>query len=370
MLSVMAILTWFLWLFVACLAAFGLWVAMLPASIRPLFRLLLWPRYSVRVSGLENVPKSGPLMIVANHVSWIDGFLVASVSPRPVTVLVNKDYCDNPGQRWLARRMNVIPIPATGPKAQRVALEAMRKALDEGRTVGLFPEAQLCRSGMMTPFLRGVEMILKDKPGVVVVPIGLAGVWGSYFSFSGGHFFGKRPKGLRRKIGIAFGEPLPSTVKSIDLRRAVIVQMVKAAELIPGVDLLPETLDFELGHWRHPEFGLLTASAPDFLQPSRKIRQVANKPGSVGQVVPGQALRSVDDSGKELPPDSTGSLELLRPGEDRWIDTGCRGRIDAEGFVWLETPGTGFVTENRKEIVKARPEELPEKAETQGSPSE
>ncbi len=369
MLSLVTILTWFLWFFVACLAAFGLWVALLPASIRPLFRLLLWPRYSIRVRGLENVPRSGPLMIVANHVSWIDGFIVASVCPRPVTVLVNKDYCDNRGQRWLASRMNVIPIPATGPKAQRVALEAMRKALDEGRTVGLFPEAQLCRSGMMTPFLRGVEMILKDKPGVVVVPIGLAGVWGSYFSFSGGHFFGKKPKGLRRKIGIAFGQPLPSSVKSVELRRSVIVQMVKAAELIPGVDLMPETLDFELGHWRHPEFGLLTASAPDFLQPSRKIRQVANKPGSVGQVVPGLALRSVDEAGNELPADASGRLQLLRPGGERWIDTGASGRIDADGFVWLDDPDAGFVTGIRKEFVKVRPGDVAEGTANQGTPS-
>lgn len=43
------------------------------------------------------------------------------------------------------------------------------------------------------------------------------------------------------------------------------------------------------------------------------------------------ALRTVDESGHELPPDSTGRLELLRPGDDRWIDTGCTGRIDAVG---------------------------------------
>lgn len=90
------------------------------------------------------------------------------------------------------------PDSATGPKAQRVALEAMRKALDEGRTVGLFPEAQLCRSGMMTPFLRGVEMILRTNR----VSSWCRSAWpvsGSYFSFSGGHFFGKRPKACAGK---------------------------------------------------------------------------------------------------------------------------------------------------------------------------
>lgn len=336
------------------LVGFAIWVAFLPGSIRPLFRALLWPRYSIRTGGLENVPRTGPLMLVANHVSWIDGFLIAAVCPRSVTILVNKEYCDNPGQRWLSRRMNIIPIPSSGPKAQRIALESMRKALDDGRTVGLFPEAQLCRSGMMTPFLRGVEMILKDKPGAVVVPIGLVGVWGSYFSFSGGRFFHKWPKGWRRKIGIAFGPPLPSTIKATELRRAVLFQMVKAKELIPDTDIVPEVIDFELGHWRHPEFGLLAASVPDFSQPARKIRQVGNKPGSVGQVIPGLALRPVDNEGRELPPDVVGRIEVLRPGDRSWTDTGWTGRIDPDGFVWLESPDTGFVTTAKKEVVKSR----------------
>jgi 1-acyl-sn-glycerol-3-phosphate acyltransferase len=348
------VLQWALGFAAVALATFALWVAFLPGSVRPLCRVLLWPRYSIRVTGRENVPRSGPLMIVANHVSWIDGFLIASVCPRSVTVLVNKDYCDNRGQRWLAQRMNVIPIPASGPKAQRLALETMRKALDDGRTVGLFPEAQLCRSGMMTPFLRGVEMILKDKQAVVV-PIGLMGVWGSFFSFSGGRFFGTWPKGFRRKVGISFGQPLPPTIKAAELRRKVVVEMVKAKGLILDTDVTPETIDLTLGHWRHPEFGLIAASAPDFIQPSRKIRQIANKPGSVGQVMPGMALRPVDESGNELPPNVLGRIELLRPGHEHWVDTGWTGRIDAEGFVWLETPDAGFVTDKTAEIVKAAP---------------
>jgi 1-acyl-sn-glycerol-3-phosphate acyltransferase len=365
--TLLTILSWLGVAFALWAVAFAIWVAFLPGSIRPLFRVLLWPRYSVRTCGLENVPRKGPLMLVGNHVSWIDGFLVASVCPRSVTVLVNKDYCDNPGQRWLARRMNVIPIPASGPKAQRIALESMRKSLDEGRTVGLFPEAQLCRSGMMTPFLRGVEMILKDKPAVVVVPIGLVGIWGSFFSFSGGHFFNKWPKGWRRKIGIAFGPQLPSTVKSVELRRAVVFQMVKAKELIPDTDIVPEVIDFELGHWRHPDFGLLAGSVPDFAQPARRIRQIGNKPGSVGQVIPGLALRPVGASGEELPPDVTGRIELFRPGHHSWVDTGWIGKIDAEGFIWLEAPDTGFVTTVKKEVVKLKPSEAVAESLTQGT---
>jgi len=334
------------------LVLFAIWAALLPWSIKPLFRLMMLPRYGIYVRGLENVPRKGPVLLAGNHVSWVDGFLIASVCPRPITVLVNKDYCDIRGFRWLARRMNVIPIPANGPKAQRAALDTMKSALDSGRTVGLFPEAQLCRRGMMNPFLRGVEMILKDKPNVVVVTVGLAGVWGSIFSFSGGKFFKKWPKGLRRKVGISFGPPLPSTIKAFDLRQAVLEQIVYACEMIPDVPLLPDQVNLSLGHWRHPEFGLLTASAPDFIQANRKIHQIANKPGSVGQVVPGVAVRVVDDQGQILGASSEGKIEVLRAGIKGWQDSGQRGRMESDGFIWLEDPTAGHTTEEHLEIVR------------------
>ena len=342
--------------FIVALALFGLWAALLPWSLKPMFKLLLWPRYGIYKCGLENMPRTGPVLLAGNHVSWIDGFIIASVCPRPITVLVNKDYCDNPGQRWLARRMNVIPIPSSGPKAQRAALETMRKALDEGRTVGLFPEAQLCRSGMMNPFLRGLEMILKDKPDVQVVPVGLAGVWGSIFSFSGGLFFKKWPKGKRRRVAVSFGPPLPPTIKATELRQHVLEEIVHAARLIPTVNLLPDQIDLELGHWQHPQFGLLTASAADFIQPNRRIHQVANKPGSVGQAIPGVAIRVVDDAGVPVGPSITGHLEALGVDADGWRPTGQRGRQEADGFVWLDDPTAGYVTTAHKEFVKIVPE--------------
>lgn len=366
---------WFAIFAFICVALFGVWASLLPWSVRPLFKLLLLPRYAIRYKGVENVPRTGPVLLAANHVSWIDGFIIASLSPRPITVLVNKDYCDNPGQRWLAKRMNVIPIPSSGPKAQRAALEIMRKALDEGRTVGLFPEAQLSRSGVMNPFLRGVEMILKDKPEVAVVPIGVAGVWGSIFSFAGGIFFKKWPKGRRRRrIGVSFGKPLPSTIKTADLRQHVLEEIVTAAKLIPGVNLLPDAIDLELGHWQHPRFGLLTASAPDFIQANRRIHQVANKPGSVGQAIPGIAIRVVDENGAVVEPNKPGQIEVLGVMNNHWEPTGHRGRLEADGFVWLEDPNAGFVTTRRKELTrivepKKKPEVVLNESDTAATPA-
>lgn len=330
----------------------AIWVALLPWSLKPFFKLLLWPRYGIYVRGIENVPLTGPVVLTGNHVSWIDGFLIASVCPRPITVLVNKDYCDIRGLRWLAKRAHIIPIPSKGPTGQRIALETMRTELDRGSLVGLFPEAQLCRSGMMNPFLRGIEMILKDKPNAVVIPIGLAGVWGSIFSFSDGKFFKKWPKGLRRKVGISFGPALPSSIKAIQLRPEVLEQIVYACELIPGAPIIPDQVNLRLGHWADSKLGLLTASAADFLQPNRRIDQIANKPGSVGQPVPGVSIRVVSAEGEPLSPNQHGRIEALCAGQNGWQDTGQRGKIEADGFVWLEDNSRAHITDEHFSIIR------------------
>lgn len=334
------------------LLLFGLWVACLPWSIRPLMKLMLLPRYSIRFNGLENIPQSGPVMLVANHVTWIDGFVIASVCRRPITVLVNKDYCDNPGQRWISRRMNIIPIPHKGPKAQKVALELMRKALDDGRTVGMFPEGQLTRSGVMNPFQRGMEIILKGKEDVLIVPIGLAGLWGSIFSFSEGRFFKKWPKGMRRKVGVSFGKPLAYSTKAINVRTIVQQEIVKATSLITDHPTLSDAIDLELGHWRHPQLGLLTASAPDFIQKNRDIHQIGNKPGSVGQALPGVAIRIVDQAGEDLGFNHLGRIELQIVPDMKWIDSGCSGKIEPDGFLWLENPDDGYLINFRRLVTR------------------
>ena len=58
--------------------------------------------------------------------------------------------------------------------------------------LGIFPEGQITRTGLPNPFLRGVELILKGRDDVAVVPVALDGLWGSIFSRSRGRFFLKR----------------------------------------------------------------------------------------------------------------------------------------------------------------------------------
>jgi acyl-[acyl-carrier-protein]-phospholipid O-acyltransferase/long-chain-fatty-acid--[acyl-carrier-protein] ligase len=188
-------------------AGVGLFVFALPWIVQPFLRTMLFARYHLKVIGRENIPKTGPVLLVSNHISWFDGFFLAATLPRKGTALMNANVFGWPVIGYLARRCGLISVPFHGPKAQRVAIEACRKILDDGGLLGIFPEAQLCRTGMTGAFHRGFEVILAKREHVAVVPVYLDNVWGSLMSFSGGRFFKKWPKGWRRTVVISYGPP-------------------------------------------------------------------------------------------------------------------------------------------------------------------
>lgn len=332
------------WVLLAAACGLGLLAVFLFAMrwlVQPLLRLVLMPRYRLIVVGRENVPREGPVLIAANHVSWLDGVILAATSPRRGQAMINADYIDWPLIRHWARWIGLIATPVSGPKAHRALIETCRKILDHGFALGIFPEAQISRNGLTGPFYRGLEVILSGREQVEVVPACLDGLWGSNFSFSGGHFFRKRPRGLRRTVVIAYGPPISRPVTAFGVRQAVLEAGVAARERLRKAAAPLETIDPALPHLDHPQLGPLTGSTADV--DDGGVRQTGHRPGTVGQPLPGVALRAVDDAGQPLGPDQAGKLLARVVGVAGWIDTGLVGSVDREGFVRLvedrELPG-------------------------------
>lgn len=308
------------------------WVAALPWIVQPFLRIALKVRYDLVILGRDNVPRTGPVLLVSNHVTWFDGFFLAASIPRRGTALVNAGIFSLPIVGYLARRCGLLSIPYTGPKAQRVAIGTARSALDDGKLLGIFPEGQLSRNGFTGAFHRGLEVILNGREQVPVVPVYVGNVWGSLLSYSEGRCLWKKPQGRRRKVIIAFGPPVPPPVDVFKVRQAILVQGVVARGRAPQ-PVAPIEGDPALPSWRHPTLGLLAASVADDDQGGAK--QVGQKPGTVGHAIPGVALRAVTDDGEVLGPNLVGDLEALRPDRPEWAKTGRRGQIDRAGFVTL-----------------------------------
>lgn len=224
----------------SCLALFGfdlnVWLIAVLAVVASLgivfifrhavlVRLPLWllrhSLYRVKVHGLENVPKTGPGLLVCNHVSQIDAFLVMAAQKRPVRFVIWAPYLRVPFLRWILRLAKVIPIDgAAGPRAIVQALRAASEALEKGELVCIFAEGGISRTGFLLPFQRGLEQIVKRSPAPVI-PVCLDHVWGSIFSFHKRRFFWKMPQSIPYRVHVSFGTPMPGTATAFDVRQAI-----------------------------------------------------------------------------------------------------------------------------------------------------
>src|SRR5262249_8409549 len=146
------------------LAALYYWT--LPWTVQWQLWILLQPRYRLRVRGLENVPRTGPVLFALNHMGWFDGFFLASTAPRHGRALVNAGFIDRPILRHVARRAGLIPVYYGGPRGKRAMIQACRDTLDKGEGIGVFPEGQISRNGLTGPFQRGIEVILSGREHV------------------------------------------------------------------------------------------------------------------------------------------------------------------------------------------------------------
>ncbi len=193
-------------------------------SIVPEFmvRFSLWllthTLYRIRIVGQENVPFRGPALLVCNHISHVDGALVGACVQRFIRFLVYRPIYEHWALRWLMRLMKAIPV--SGGRDAQVALDVARRELEAGHVVCIFAEGSISRTGNMLPFKRGFERIVEGLD-VPIIPVYLDRVWGSIFSFKGGHFFWKWPVRVPYPVSVAFGKPLPSTTTAAEARLAV-----------------------------------------------------------------------------------------------------------------------------------------------------
>jgi acyl-[acyl-carrier-protein]-phospholipid O-acyltransferase / long-chain-fatty-acid--[acyl-carrier-protein] ligase len=189
-------------------------------ALRLILRPMIHAMYRIRVEGLENLPREGGVLLTPNHVTWVDGFVLAMNCPRHVRFVVYAEYFTWWWTAWFGRVAGVIPI-VPGTRSMVESVREARRALDEGEVICVFPEGTLTRTGRIGPFQPGFLKVLKGT-GAPVVPVHLGGLWGSVFSFEGGRFFLKRPKRLGDPVTVRYGEPIPRATDVEQVRRAVL----------------------------------------------------------------------------------------------------------------------------------------------------
>ncbi|WP_318514990.1 MFS transporter [Photobacterium leiognathi] len=177
------------------------------------WRFVVWlvthTMYRVKKQNLTNIPEQGGVLIVSNHVSYMDALLLAGACPRPIRFLMDRSIYNLPLVNTFCKACKAIPVEASDRSSVRTAFSQVAAYLDNGDIVCVFPEGQLTFDGEIAPFMRGIDLIIK-RSDVTVVPVALQGLWGSYFSREGGAALLKWPKRFWSKVTINAGESMSS----------------------------------------------------------------------------------------------------------------------------------------------------------------
>ena len=219
-----------------------------------LIRFLLWllthTVFRIRIVGQENVPFRGPALLVSNHMSHVDGFLIGACVQRFIRFMVWKPYYEMKALNWFFRKTNAIPVGTGGPRDMVESIRAARREIAEGHVVCIFAEGAISRTGNMLPFKRGMEKIVSGTE-VPIIPVHLDRLWGSIFSFERGRFFWKWPKAIPYPVTVSFGAPLPSSSSAHEVRQAIqeLASDATAHRQKPGDTLGGRVIGNARRHW-------------------------------------------------------------------------------------------------------------------------
>ncbi|MBR1818730.1 MAG: AMP-binding protein, partial [Neisseriaceae bacterium] len=186
-------------------------------------RILLLPilktNYRFNVDGLQNLPQRGGVLLLGNHISWIDWLVLQAASPRAIKFVMYRGIYNKKYLTWLFKFFNVIPI---GKGASKDSFTEIRTRLENGEVVALFPEGHISYNGQINEFQKGYELAIQDMENICIVPFYLRGLWGSSFSRAESYYKMLTKKHNKRDIIVAFGKPINRFTDHIEMKQKVV----------------------------------------------------------------------------------------------------------------------------------------------------
>ena len=178
-----------------------------------LMRFLVWilihTIYRVRVTGMDNIPDEGPVIVASNHVSFADPLILGGMIRRPVRFVMYYKIYKIPVLNFIFRTGKAIPIAgrSENPKILENAYRRMHGVLEAGDVLGIFPEGRITSDGEIDTFKPGIDKVIAKQP-VPVVPMALCNLWGSLFSRRD-PLHKRRPYKFWARIELRIGKAIP-----------------------------------------------------------------------------------------------------------------------------------------------------------------
>ena len=196
---------------------------LLPLGIMPLFRLF----NRLVITGRENIPEQGSVVIIANHISSWDSVLLYSIIRREAYFMAKVELFQIPLLGPFLRRIHVFPVKRD--TVDRTALRTAAKVLEDGHVLAIFPEGHRSKTGELLPFKPGAALFA-HRAQAPVIPV--------LFENTPKAF----PKSIWQKVRVSVGEPLDlSSFYSQKANSALLGEMTDVlrqgiVQLKPGAD--------------------------------------------------------------------------------------------------------------------------------------
>ena len=141
---------------------------LLRAVLMPFFLLY----FRLARLGREHIPSAGPVLLAANHRSFLDPFVIGALTRRPVYYMAKRELFENRWQAWLLNSLGAFPVDRG--RSDEQAMVTARAILQRGDCVVIFPEGTRVRSGPLAHPHRGVGR-LALQTGAPIVPVAVLG---------------------------------------------------------------------------------------------------------------------------------------------------------------------------------------------------
>jgi len=204
-------------------------------------RLLLNIPFSWKVEGRENIPLTGPLILITNHVHLLDPFFLLFSSPRWINFMAKEELFRSPFLRPWLRWAGSVSISRRGKVSDKQKmLRSSRDVLENGLILGMFPEGGRSRDGKLRKGKPG-SAVIASKTNVPILPIGIAGT----DKIKGISWLWKRPH-IVINIGKPFKLPPNDSKMSKSQMQLLTTQLMKEiAALLP--------LEYQGGYKKHED---------------------------------------------------------------------------------------------------------------------
>jgi 1-acyl-sn-glycerol-3-phosphate acyltransferase len=203
------------------------------APLRGAYNLLLRICYKLiiqqRVINRQNMPKTGPVIVMINHTNWADPFVVLAALGRPVTPMAKVEAFEDPRVRIFVGPYGAIPVHRGAVDLQ--AVRAATEVLNEGGVVLISPEGTRSKTGGLIQGQEGIAY-LATRTYAMILPTAIVGTPNIGREFK---------KGRRAEVTITLGEPFRMNTGGEKVTRDRLQQLTDEA-MVRLAALLPENM--------------------------------------------------------------------------------------------------------------------------------